>query len=93
MQKHLANPVFSILEQFYLLIQRSVVKADIPFYGNSSYTEHYKPFSLQPNYNPEEDTFINRRDKIPNYSFKSSAKFEDHTAYKEQFQAPTPTKL
>ena len=71
----------------------SVVRPSVPFYGNSSYSEQFKPFSLQNHYNPEEDTFIAKREKIPHYGFQMPARFEDSTAYKEQFQAPTPTKL
>lgn len=71
----------------------SVVRPSVPFYGSSAYSEQFKPFSLQNHYNPEEDTFIAKREKIPHYGFQSPARFEDSTAYKEQFQAPTPAKL
>lgn len=77
----------------FMFTQKSVLKPNIPFYGNSAYTQQFKPFTLQSNYNPEEDKFITQRDKIPHYGFQSQARFEDSTAYKEQFQAPTPTKL
>lgn len=42
---------------FDLVIQKSIVRPNIPqvpFYGNSSYTEQYKPFVLKSGYNPEE---------------------------------------
>jgi hypothetical protein len=65
----------------------------VPFYGNSAYSEQFKPFNLQNNYNPEEESFITNREKIPHYGFQYPTKLDDSTAYKDYFQAPSPPKI
>jgi hypothetical protein len=71
------------------------LRPHIPFVGTTAYTEQYKPFVLEPApHNPEtEDQFINSRDKIPDYGFRSPAKLEGVTSYNSHYQAPSPTKL
>ena len=64
-----------------MCIQKRIVRPHVPFDTTTSYTDQYRPYSLQHPNNPE-DVYINSRDKIPDYGFQSPAKFDDHTAYK-----------
>ena len=68
------------------------MRPHIPFVNSSAYKEQFKPFTLDNPYNPE-DPYIDRRDKIPDYNFKSPAKFEDNTSYKDTYSKPAPIKL
>lgn len=64
------------------LIQSKILY-QVPFVGQSSYKDQYKPYSIKPVQNPEDDNIF--KSGNPPQLYRAPIKFEGTTSYKSHY--------